>query len=141
MVDVEISAHRPLGYLLYRVASALRAEVVATALEPLDLAFPEYICMRMLSQTPGRSNAELARDTHVSPQAMNKVVRRLQERGLVTRSNTAPSGRSLPTTLTSKGVAILEGIDPKVLEAEGRVLAKLGEQDRREFLRLLTALG
>ncbi len=67
----------PLGYLLYRVHNALRAEVTATVLEPLGLAFPQYICMRILSRFPGRSNAELARDTNVSPQAMNMVLRGL----------------------------------------------------------------
>ena len=69
---------QPLGYLLYRVANALRAEVTATALDPMGLAFPQYICMRILSKFPGRSNAELARDTNVTPQAMNMVLRRLE---------------------------------------------------------------
>ncbi|MGY2063713.1 MarR family winged helix-turn-helix transcriptional regulator, partial [Nocardia gipuzkoensis] len=72
---------KPLGYLLHRVATALRAEVVATVLEPLDLAFPEYLCLRMLSESPGASNAQLARDANVSPQAMNKVIHELQQRG------------------------------------------------------------
>jgi hypothetical protein len=39
---------QPLGYLLSRVANALRAEVTATALQPLNVAFPQYICMRIL---------------------------------------------------------------------------------------------
>ena len=55
------------------MADALRAEVTATVLEPLGLTFPQYICMRILSHVPGRSNAELARDANVSPQAMNMV--------------------------------------------------------------------
>ncbi|RSM87582.1 MarR family transcriptional regulator [Kibdelosporangium aridum] len=130
----------PLGYLLHRVTAALRAEVVVTVLEPSGLAAPEYFCMRMLSQAP-KSNAELAREAHVSPQAMNKVIRELQDRGLVTRPVTVSSGRSLPATLTRKGVTMLERLDPKVAEAEDRVLAKLSEQDRREFRRLLVAVG
>jgi DNA-binding MarR family transcriptional regulator len=73
---------QPLGYLLNRVAAALRAEVVTKVLEPLDLAFPQYICLRMLSHSPGLSNAELARGANVSRQAMNLVLRGLQERGL-----------------------------------------------------------
>ena len=69
---------QPLGYLLYRAHNALRSEVTTTVLEPLGLAFPQYICMRILSRFPDRSNAELARDTNVSPQAMNMVVRGLR---------------------------------------------------------------
>ncbi|MFI1916796.1 MarR family winged helix-turn-helix transcriptional regulator [Nocardia sp. NPDC020380] len=132
---------KPLGYLLHRVAAALRAEVATTVLEPLQLAFPEYLCLRLLAQTPGASNAQLAREASVSPQAMNKVIRELQDRGLVTRPATVLSGRSLPATLTREATAMLAGLDPKVIEAERRVLARLTEHDRREFRRLLVAIG
>ncbi|EOD70627.1 MarR family winged helix-turn-helix transcriptional regulator [Amycolatopsis vancoresmycina] len=128
----------PLGYLLHRVTAALRAEVAATVLGPADLAHPGYLCLRMLARSP-KSNAELAREAQVSPQAMNKVVRELQERGLVTRPATVPSGRSLPATLTREGVTLLARLDPAVAEAEDRVLAGLGDHGRRELRRLLVA--
>ncbi|GHG43036.1 putative HTH-type transcriptional regulator [Amycolatopsis bullii] len=140
MVDMEGVRDEPLGYLLHRVTSALRAEVAATVLEPSELAAPEYFCLRMLSQSP-KSNAQLAREAQVSPQAMNKVVRELQERGLVTRPATVPAGRSLPATLTRAGAALLARLEPEVAEAEDRVLANLGEPERRELRRLLVAVG
>ncbi|TPG36907.1 MarR family winged helix-turn-helix transcriptional regulator [Mycolicibacterium hodleri] len=132
---------QPLGLLLVRVAAALRSEVTAGVLEPLGLSFPQYICMRILSHSPGRSNAELARDVNVSPQAMNMVVRGLQQRGLVTRPATVSAGRSLPAELTREGTALLNDIDPGVRDAERKVLAPLGDQDRREFRRMLAQLG
>jgi DNA-binding MarR family transcriptional regulator len=141
MIDMTDDEGQPLGYLLSRVAAALRSELTTTALEPLGLTFPQYICMRILSHSPGRSNAELARDVNVSPQAMNMVVRGLQERGLVDRPATVSAGRSLPAALTRDGTDLLGRIDAGVREAERKVLAPLGEQDRKEFRRLLTALG
>jgi DNA-binding MarR family transcriptional regulator len=132
---------QPLGYLLSRVAAALRTQVVTNGLEPVNLAFPQYICLRMLSHSAGMSNAELARDAGVSRQAMNIVVRGLQERGLVTRPDSVPSGRSLPTELTQAGVDLLKRTDDGVRTAERHVLAKLSDQDRREFRRLLAAVG
>ena len=131
----------PLGYLLYRVASALRAEVTATALDPVDLSFPQYICMRILSKFPERSNAELARDTGVSPQAMNMVVRSLEERELVTRPTSVASGRSLPAKLTRAGVDLLARTDDGVRAAEQRLMVGLSAEQRREFRRILAALG
>ncbi len=128
----------PLGYLLHRVTAALRAEVAATVLEPSELAAPEYLCLRMLSRSP-KSNAELAREAQVSPQAMNKVVRELQGRGLVSRPASVPSGRSLPATLTRAGMTLLARLDPEVAEAENRVLAGLDDHGRRELRRLLVA--
>lgn len=141
MIDMSDAKEEPLGYLLQRLATSLRAEVTTAALEPAGLSFPQYICMRILSTTPGRSNAELARDVSVSPQAMNMVVRGLQERGLVARPTTVASGRSLPAELTRDGAALLSRIDDGVRGAERKVLAPLSEQDRRQFRRLLAELG
>lgn len=132
---------QPLGFLLSRVANALRAEVTATVLDPLGVAFPQYLCMRILSQYPGRSNAELARDFNVSPQAMNIVLRGLEERGLVTRPATVSSGRSLPAQLTREGRELLARTDSGVRAAERKLLTNLTEQQRREFKRILAALG
>ncbi len=131
----------PLGYLLQRLAMSLRAEVTSSALEPVGLSFPQYICMRILSTSPGRSNADLARDVSVSPQAMNMVVRGLQDRGLVTRPATVTSGRSLPAELTREGVELLKQTDSGVRDAERKVLAPLSPDQRADFKELLAALG
>jgi DNA-binding MarR family transcriptional regulator len=131
----------PLGYLLHRLATSLRAEVTSAALEPVGLSFPQYICMRILAKSPGRSNADLARDVSVSPQAMNMVVRGLQDRGLVSRPASVSSGRSLPAELTRDGVDILKRTDAGVREAERKVLAPLRPEQRADFKKLLAALG
>jgi DNA-binding MarR family transcriptional regulator len=137
----ELLEDQPLGYLLSRVAHALRTEVTATVLEPLGLAFPQYICMRILSKYPGRSNAELARDTNVTPQAMNMVLLGLENRGLVARPATVSSGRSLPAQLTREGQELLKRTDPGVLAAERKLLANLTAEQRREFKQILVSLG
>src|ERR1700741_3639037 len=94
---------QPLGYLLSRVMNALRTDGTAEALDPLEVAFPEYVCMQVLSKYPGHSNADLARPLDVSPQAMNMVLRGLQDRRLVARPASVASGRSLPAQLTREG--------------------------------------
>jgi DNA-binding MarR family transcriptional regulator len=131
----------PLGYLLYRAHNALRSEVSSTVLEPMGLAFPQYICMRILSQFPDRSNAELARDTSVSPQAMNMVLRGLEERGLVSRPASVASGRSLPAALTRDGKELLQRADAGVKAAERRLMANLTDSQCVDFKRMLTAIG
>ena len=141
MIDMSAGHDEPLGYLLYRVASALRAEVTSTALDPVDLSFPQYICMRILSKFPDRSNAELARDTGVSPQAMNMVLRSLEERRLVVRPASVESGRSLPAKLTRTGADLLARTDSGVRAAESQLMASLSAEQRREFREILAALG
>ena len=131
---------QPLGYLLYRVTAALRPEATAV-LKPFGLALPEFVCMRILSFRPGRSSAELARDINVSPQAMNTVLRGLQDKGAVTRPATVSSGRALPAQLTAEGKALLKRAEAAVKVADERVLANLTPAQRREFKRLLAMLG
>jgi DNA-binding MarR family transcriptional regulator len=137
----ESLADKPLGFLLWRVANALRAEITATVLEPLGVTFPQYLCMRILSAHPGRSNAELARDFNVTPQAMNIVLRGLQERGLVNRPASVPSGRSLPAELTRQGEELLKRTDSGVRAAERKLLANLTERQQCEFKEILATLG
>ena len=135
------SGEQPLGYLLHRVAAALRGEVTTSVLDPLGLAFAEYICLRLVSHAPGKSNAELAREANVSPQAMNMVLRALQERGLVTRPAAVASGRSLPAELTRQGKELLDRTDSGIRAAEQRLLAGLTEQDQRALRRILAELA
>jgi len=142
MLDMSESFEdQPLGYLLSRVMFALKADVTETVLDPLEVAFPQYLCMRLLSKFPGQSNAELARALSVSPQAMNMVLRGLEDRGLVTRPASVSSGRSLPAQLTREGEALLKRTDAGVREAEDRLMANLSAEERYDFKRILAALG
>jgi DNA-binding MarR family transcriptional regulator len=141
MIDMNNLEDEPLGYLLHRVIHALKTDVSTTVLEPLEVAFPEYLCMRVLSKYPGHSNAELARALNVSPQAMNMVLRGLEDRGLVTRPASVSSGRSLPAQLTRDGEELLKRTDAGVRAADDRLMTSLTDQERREFKRMLAALG
>ena len=90
---------------------------------------------------PGRSSAELARDTNVSPQAMNAVLRGLQEAGVVERPASVASGRALPAHLTTDGKALLKRAEAAVRTADDRVLAGLTPDQRREFKLLVDTIG
>jgi DNA-binding MarR family transcriptional regulator len=130
----------PLGYLLYRVAAVLRPEASAV-LGPLGLTLPEFVCLRMLSMNPGLSSAELSRNSNVTPQAMNTVLRRLEEVGAVARPTSVSSGRALPASLTSQGRTLLKRAEAAVRVADSRILAKLTGAQQREFKRMLDKLG
>ncbi len=130
----------PLGYLLYRVGAVLRPEVAA-ALGPLGLTLPEFVCLRILSMSPGLSSAELSRQANVSPQAMNTVLHRLEDVGAVARPASVASGRALPATLTAGWPGAAETRRGRGREADARMLAKLIGVQQREFKRMLEALG
>src|SRR3984885_6000374 len=131
---------QPLGFLVRRLMARLRPHA-ATALRPLGLGLPEFVCMRILDDDPGRTSAELARHTHVTAQAMNQVLQGLQDMGVVTRPAIAPSGRALPAQLTRKGRALLKRAEEAVEAAEGQILAHLSSAERRQLKQLLYRAG
>jgi DNA-binding MarR family transcriptional regulator len=131
---------QPLGFLVRGLMARLRPHAVQ-ALRPLGLGLPEFVCMRILDEDPGRTSAELARHTHVTAQAMNQVLQGLQEIGLVTRPATASSGRALPAQLTRKGRALLKRAEGAVATSDEQLLAHLSLADRRQLKRLLYRAG
>jgi len=131
---------QPLGYLVRRLMGRLRPQA-AKALRPLGIGLPEFVCMRILDAFPGRTSAELARNTHVTAQAMNQVLQGLQDVGLVTRPATAPSGRALPAELSRKGKALLRRAEEAVDASDEQMLAHLSAAEQRQLKRLLYHAG
>ena len=126
------------GYLLKQAATALRSAMDA-ALRPLDLSVPQYACLELLGQRSGLSNADLARGAFVTRQSMNGVLRGLQDRGLVTRPVTAPSGRASPSQLTPAGRRRLQNASAKVRAVEKQMLISFSATQERRLCRDLAA--
>jgi DNA-binding MarR family transcriptional regulator len=121
------------GYVLKEATVALRNAMDAV-LRPLRLTVPQYSCLELLGQRPGRSNAELARGTFVTRQSMNVVLQGLEARGLVTRPATAARGRELPAVLTEAGREHLYAASTAVRSVEKRMCADLSPARRQELL-------
>lgn len=106
-------------------------------LRPLGMNITHYSCLELLAQRPGLSNAELARGAFVSRQSMNVLLQSLERDGLVSRAEQAPSGRALPTRLTSRGELQLREASAAVKGVEDRMHADLDEQEREQLRHLL----
>ncbi|MEU6560521.1 MarR family winged helix-turn-helix transcriptional regulator [Nocardia nova] len=132
--DVDLSV----GYVLKQAATALRTRMDAV-LRPLELTVPQYACLELLGQREGVSSAELARGAFVSRQAMNQVLRGLQERGLLARPAATDYGRALPSRLTPEGERVLRAASRAVAEVERQMLGSFDEARRRRLLEDLTA--
>lgn len=121
-----------LTYVLRHAAAALRG-AMAEALRPLDLSSAQHSCLELLGRSPGLSSSDLARGAFVSRQSMNLVLRGLQDRGLVTRPDTAPQGRALPTKLTADGRERLNAANAVARSVEKTMLSAIPEKRRARF--------
>ncbi|MGK5552604.1 MarR family winged helix-turn-helix transcriptional regulator [Actinomadura kijaniata] len=129
---------RSVGYALKQVQALLHTGM-DEVLRPLGLSVAQYACLELLGQHPGLSNSELARRAFVTRQSMNLVLRRLQERGLLTRPDHAAHGRALPTKLTQAGEATLREASVVVRAVERRLFSPLSPAQQRRLREDLAA--
>jgi len=102
-------------------------------LKPYGLRVPQYTALSVLRNRPGLSNAQLARRSFVSPQAMNEVTASLEQAGLIFREVDGNHRRILRARLTPRGKRLYERIDAEIAELEELMLAGVPETVRRRF--------
>lgn len=107
------------GYLIYRVERHLRTRL-DEALAAHGLTTPQYVALSILRDRDGLSNAQLARWTYVTPQAMSLVLAALERHRLVRRRQDPHHGRVLRISLTARGLHVLRECDRAmdVIEAD-----------------------
>jgi DNA-binding MarR family transcriptional regulator len=110
-------------------------------LAPEGLSVPEFTALSVLSVRGGLSNAELARRSFVTPQAMNQVLASLEEKELVTRPAAGGQARghhrARGAKLTAKGRRSVARAQTLVDEIEDQAFATLTEDERRALTSLL----
>lgn len=123
--------------MVARLDRLLRSEL-GEVLRPFDLSVTQYTLLSVLAHRPGLSNAQLARRSYITAQAMHQVVNGLERRGLIDREISPHHGRVQLTRLTTEGTDLLARCDKAVSEVEERVFGSLGPTEEAHLRRLLT---
>lgn len=125
-----------IGYELKGAQHALRL-AMDEALRGLGVTTPQYAALSALSGEPGLSNAQLARRSFVTPQTMNQILAKLENRGLVERRGHPEHGRVLQAYLTTAGETLREECAGRAAAVEERMVSGLSRADRSRFLQTL----
>ncbi len=126
------------SYLVARLDRLIRSQL-SDVLQPFGLSVPQYTLLSILERRPGLSNAQLARRSYITAQAMHQVVNALEERGLIVRRVSPDHGRIQLTELTDEGAALLKACDEEVTRLEERIFGRLGEKGEERLRGLLQA--
>ncbi|HET9114892.1 MAG TPA: MarR family transcriptional regulator [Gaiellaceae bacterium] len=121
------------SYLVGRLDRVVRRRL-ADALGPHGLSLQEYTTLSVLRARAGLSNAQLARRSLITPQAMNEVLARLEQRDLVLRHPDRTRGRIRPAELTASGKRLLAKADRSVDAAERELFAGSDDTGLRRLL-------
>ena len=108
-----------ISYVIGRLDRALRRRL-EQAVGQHGVTVSGYMVLSILADRSGQSNAQMARRSFMSPQAMNEVLRRLDDDGLVVRTVNPDHARVQLTNLTARGRKVLRACDAAadVIEAE-----------------------
>ena len=125
MTDVEPR----LSYVIARLERALRA-AINDRVKPHGLTTLQYTTLSLLGARGELSNAQLARRSYMTPQAMSEVIEALEAKGLIRRDPHPNHRRIYPAALTAKGRKVLGECDRAVDELEEQVLRDLSPAER-----------
>ncbi len=126
------------SYLVFRLERRIRAQLDET-LARHGVTTTEYLVLSELRLRDGPSSAELARIAFVTPQAMNLVIRDLEQRELIRREPHPDGGRILRSRLTRKGLAVVRRCDETVDRIEDVMLAGLDAAARETLMDSLSS--
>ncbi|WP_247617692.1 MarR family winged helix-turn-helix transcriptional regulator [Streptomyces sp. MK37H] len=117
------------------------AELFAERLAELHLTPPQGGLLRLLADSPGRSQRELADDLGMPPSRFVAFADELEERGLIERRRNPVDRRLYAVHLTDEGGKLLAGLRKVGAEHERRMTDGLSEQERDQLTGLLRRLA
>lgn len=105
-----------------------------------DLTPRQYAALKMINEVPGIDQMTLSNMIAMDKTTMVKVIDRLVEKGLITRTR-APHDRRLNLLhVTPATRATLDQIEQELDRSEARILAPLSKSEQRLFMEMLTKL-
>lgn len=123
---------------LQRTADAL-LQRVAEALKPAGLSPTQYNVLRILrgAGSDGLACREVAGRMITRDPDITRLLDRLEDRGLVTRTREREDRRVITTRITEEGLHVLKGLDRPIADLHTRQLGSLGEERLRALIDLL----
>ena len=120
-----------------KTADALMA-MASDTLKPAGLSITQYNVLRIL-RGAGESLAcgEIAQRMITREPDMTRLLDRLEKRGLIARSRSETDRRVVQTSITPRGVALIDELDQPILGLHKRQLGHLGETRLRQLIELL----
>jgi DNA-binding MarR family transcriptional regulator len=114
---------------------------LAEALGPAGVSPTHFGVLVQLDNSPGSSQAALARRCSMTPQSMGELLPALEADGLVVRGRARGRGHPIPVYLTPAGTATLRRATPAVVELNSPEALGLDPDEQATLNRLLMKIA
>jgi DNA-binding MarR family transcriptional regulator len=129
------------GHLLRRAHQRATAIFMAELGDRFELTPTQYAALVKLKEAGAQSQNQLGRLVAMDPATVQGVIRRLEERRLIERSDDPDDRRRAKLRLTRAGAALVERAVPLGAQVSDATLAELSPSERTRFLALLKRLA
>lgn len=127
------------GFLLRRTHQ-ISAAVFENACASVGLTPAQYGVLTVVAAEPGLDQTRLSRALAFDKVTVMRVLKGLEERGLVRRERSSVSRRQMTVSLTADGQALLAAAREPAERAYQRLLSPLTPAQRRQLIELLQTL-
>ncbi len=105
-----------------------------------DLLTPrQFILLKAISENRGLTQAELVGLTGIDRSTLADMISRLIKKGFLQRVRTKPDTRATGVIITAEGRRILNATEPKVREANSKMLSGLSSKQQSDLIEVLNA--
>jgi DNA-binding MarR family transcriptional regulator len=127
------------GHLIRRM-NQISVAIFIEETRSLGLTTVQYAALNMIDEVPNIDQARLSAMIAFDTTTLVKVLDRLSEKGLITRTRSQTDRRKQLLNVTPQGQRAVRKIQPMIDRSEQRILAPLSASDRRKFMEMLTQL-
>lgn len=124
------------GYLVRRL-NQIHGSLFFEECKQFNVTPVQYGMLTAISVLPGMDQTTLAHELGLDRTNTADVLRRLEERGLVTREASKQDGRVRNAFTTKEGEEIIKMMQPAMLRSQNRLLAPLTDSEKKKFMQLL----
>jgi DNA-binding MarR family transcriptional regulator len=126
-----------LPYLVNRVGTIIADQFGAQALAPHGLSIAMWRVMAALASAGQLRQIDLADLTSIDASTLSRLVTRLVQLGIVTRTRSASSNREVAIKLSAKGETLMARLVPIARDYESTAIAGLSAQELAVLKRCL----
>jgi DNA-binding MarR family transcriptional regulator len=134
----ELLFSRP-GFLVRRL-NQIHFALFLEECKEFNITPVQYGMLTALAVSPGLDQKALGHELGLDRTNTADVLKRLEERGLVKRRQSAKDGRVKHAFNTAKGDRVTKAMYSSMLAAQHKLLAPLDEKERKKFMELLLKL-
>jgi len=137
VTDAKLDLDDYLPYLVNRVGVVIAEQFSAETLAPHGLSIAMWRVMAVLSSTGAQRQIDLADLTSIDTSTLSRIVTRLVQLDLLTRTRSASSNREVTVTLSAAGAALVANLVPRARSIEADAAAGLPPEDLAVMKRCL----